>query len=325
MPKISVIVPVYKVEQYLNRCIDSILNQTYTDLEVILVDDGSPDNCPALCDQAALCDPRVVVIHKENGGVSSARNAGLNVATGEYIAFVDSDDYISSNMCEVLLEAVERTNADIAECDLQFGVWENEDTGEECVYSGTEAIGKVLLEPRFKLGLAVNVCNKLYRSELFKEIKFSEQVSYGEDREIVLRLFYAAKCVLKRNVTLYMYSQEGESIMRSPLTLKKVRSELYVNQLNAEFLKDKDELRPMYDLIRVRRCDLLFHYYYECYQRRENEAFGTAAESIKNEINEYVPKLREKLNLWLLLKYGLFRVCPPLWRMLIKRKRSRTA
>ena len=105
MPQISVIVPVYKVEQYLKRCVDSILHQTFSDLEVILVDDGSPDNCPAMCDELAKADKRIRVIHKENGGLSSARNAGMKIAQGKYIGFVDSDDDVEPDMYETMLEA----------------------------------------------------------------------------------------------------------------------------------------------------------------------------------------------------------------------------
>ena len=106
---ISVIVPVYKVEKYLNKCVQSIIQQTYTNLEIILVDDGSPDNCPQMCDEWAKKDSRIVVIHKKNGGLSDARNAGIAVAKGKYIGFVDSDDYIESTMYEDLYLAISKT------------------------------------------------------------------------------------------------------------------------------------------------------------------------------------------------------------------------
>ena len=108
--KVSVIVPVYKVEAYLLRCTDSILNQSYKNLEIILVDDGSPDNCGQLCETIATSDPRVVVIHKENGGLSSARNKALDIMTGDYLTFVDSDDAIHANMIELMVEEIENNN-----------------------------------------------------------------------------------------------------------------------------------------------------------------------------------------------------------------------
>lgn len=105
-PLVSIIVPVYKVERYIHRSIDSLLRQTYNNLEIILVDDGSPDNCPFICDKYAMQDNRIRVIHKSNGGLSDARNAALNVMTGQYVTFVDSDDYIADNMIEKFIETV---------------------------------------------------------------------------------------------------------------------------------------------------------------------------------------------------------------------------
>lgn len=116
---ISVIVPVYKVEKYLKRCVDSILAQTYPCLEVILVDDGSPDGCPAICDEYAREDRRVRVIHKENGGLSDARNAGIDAAKGKFLGFVDSDDYVHPRFYELLLQALKEEGADIAGCDVK--------------------------------------------------------------------------------------------------------------------------------------------------------------------------------------------------------------
>ena len=119
-PKISVIVPVYKVEAYLDKCVRSIMDQTYRNLEIILVDDGSPDDCPAMCDAWAEKDSRIRVIHKENGGLSDARNAGMAVATGEYIGFIDSDDYIAPDMYRLLLERMTADGSDIAACGVEM-------------------------------------------------------------------------------------------------------------------------------------------------------------------------------------------------------------
>lgn len=125
---LSIIVPVYDVERYLPKCIDSVLAQTFTDFELILVEDGSPDNCPALCDAAATKDARIRVIHQKNGGLSAARNAGLDAARGAWIGFVDSDDYIAPEMYEALYKAVQSTGADLALCDYA----EVDETGALC-------------------------------------------------------------------------------------------------------------------------------------------------------------------------------------------------
>lgn len=117
---ISVIVPVYKVEKYLRRSIESVLNQTYTDLEIVLVDDGSPDQCGMICDEYAQKDSRIRVIHKENGGLSSARNAGIKIAKGEYITFLDSDDYIENDAYETLINVAANTDADVIEGGIKY-------------------------------------------------------------------------------------------------------------------------------------------------------------------------------------------------------------
>lgn len=123
-PLISVIIPVYKVEKYLDRCVNSVVNQTYKNLEIILIDDGSPDNCPQICDQWAEKDNRIVVIHKKNEGLSSARNTGLKIAKGKYIGFVDSDDWIELNMYKRLYDILCTYNADMSICDYQFDTYE---------------------------------------------------------------------------------------------------------------------------------------------------------------------------------------------------------
>ena len=150
MAMISVIVPVYKVEPYLDRCVKSVVDQTFSDLEIILVDDGSPDNCPAMCDAWAARDSRVRVIHKPNGGLSDARNTGMAAATGEYISFVDSDDWIAAEMLERLIQALERDQSDIAACAVEM-VWEDGTPSElltvqtNCILDRHEA-QKALLE-----------------------------------------------------------------------------------------------------------------------------------------------------------------------------------
>lgn len=112
MAKVSVIIPIYKVEKYLSRCLDSVVNQTLDDIEIVLVDDGSPDSCPEICDRYAKKDSRIKVIHKKNEGLGYARNSGMLIATGEYIAFLDSDDYVSKDMYEKVYSELKRTDAD---------------------------------------------------------------------------------------------------------------------------------------------------------------------------------------------------------------------
>ena len=165
MALISVIVPIYGVEKYLNKCVESLIGQTYKVLEIILVDDGSKDNCPTLCDEWAKKDSRIKVVHKENGGLSDARNAGLPYATGEYISFIDSDDYIEPTFYERLFAAIEEAGAEIAECGTRYV----DECGNELKIRQSQdgcfdtlTALKMLIQEK---GLYQTVWNKLYKKE----------------------------------------------------------------------------------------------------------------------------------------------------------------
>lgn len=180
-PKISVIVPVYKTEGLLDRCVESIVGQTYKNLEIILVDDGSPDNCPAMCDEWAEKDSRIRVIHKENGGVSSARNAALDIATGDYIGFVDSDDWIEPEMYSSLIQKISESGKNIALCSY-YAV---EIYGER--YECRCVVDKEVLDKddyfRFIVlgGDGGYIWNRLYDADILKEVRFDEDIWYSED------------------------------------------------------------------------------------------------------------------------------------------------
>lgn len=180
-PKISVIVPVYKTEGLLDRCVESIVGQTNKNLEIILVDDGSPDNCPAMCDEWAEKDSRIRVIHKENGGVSSARNAALDIATGDYIGFVDSDDWIEPEMYSSLIQKISESGKNIALCSY-YAV---EISGER--YECRCVVDKEVLDKddyfRFIVlgGDGGYIWNRLYDADILKEVRFDEDIWYSED------------------------------------------------------------------------------------------------------------------------------------------------
>lgn len=172
MPLISVVVPVYKVQPYIRSCVDSLLAQTFDNIEIILIDDGSPDDCGAICDEYSLADGRVRVIHKENGGLSRARNTGVEAARGEYVCFVDSDDYVSPDYCKTLFDMLDGTEYDFSFC----GVCRFEDgTEPECtvcertyLVTNAEYVGMQL-----KRKTEFGVWNKLFRRELFGELRFA--------------------------------------------------------------------------------------------------------------------------------------------------------
>jgi len=216
-PLISVIVPVYKVEPYLDKCVQSIVNQTYTNLEIILVDDGSPDNCPAMCDAWAEKDSRIRVIHKKNGGLSDARNAGMADASGKFIAFVDSDDWVERDYIEAMYRALKDTDADIAACDVRW-VWE-QNLPEPILsteyprrnVTREEALTE-LVENR---GFRQVAWNKLYKKELLA----GEQYPVGrlhEDEFFTYRILDKAKRLVYVDAPLYNYLQRSGSIMQTP-------------------------------------------------------------------------------------------------------------
>lgn len=185
MPKISIIVPIYKVEQYIHNCINSILSQTFTDFEVILVDDGSPDHCGNICDQYALNNNCIKVIHKSNGGISSARNAGLDAACGDYIAFVDGDDYIDQNMYSILFSYAQSTDADVLYCEATFIHSDGTSSADDIplLYEDTE-LTKKNWTPEILKYTAGGVHHAMYKATLLKEnrIRFIEGLPFSEDR-----------------------------------------------------------------------------------------------------------------------------------------------
>ncbi len=219
-PVISIIVPIYKVEKYLLRCLNSIAAQTYTDFEAILIDDGSPDRCGEICDEYTIKDARFHVIHQENGGLSAARNTGLNNCRGQYIMFVDSDDYLRIDMCEQLMSAIKMTNADIAVC----GFWVEEETGRSRRGIGpscTEIISGKDTVIRYFSGSGstylANIWNKLYDKQIFEKhpmIRFPVGLKH-EDEFTSYKLLYRAKKVALINNNLYYYVQRSDSIMHT--------------------------------------------------------------------------------------------------------------
>ncbi len=204
---ISIIVPIYNVEEYLGKCLDSIINQTYENLEIILVDDGSPDSCPAICDEYAAKDSRIKVIHKENGGVSSARNAGLDAATGEYIGWVDPDDIAEKNMFEVLLKALNENKSDISVC----GVKKFQMESKEEFHSPQTVDGKTFLKLLLKEDEKSYLWNKLYKRELFSDIRFPEGEIF-EDMKILHLIAEKAQTAVFTDKTFYNYRIREKSI-----------------------------------------------------------------------------------------------------------------
>lgn len=223
--KLTVIVPVYKTEPYLRRCIDSILGQTLTDFELILVDDGSPDNCPTICDEYAKADERVRVIHKENGGLALVRKVGVSLANGEYIAFVNSDDWIEPEMYEILYRIAEDNACDMVICDWTHHYLETHTTAvytqshtikENHLYDSGEIqehlLSKVLLEE-----LHGYTWNKLYRSSILKQCNLDRTVGLQNSQDWVLNCEYFKKIhrMMYINKCLYNYAIHSSHAFRT--------------------------------------------------------------------------------------------------------------
>lgn len=204
---ISIIVPVYKVEQYLDRCLNTIVNQTYKNLEIILVDDGSPDNCPQMCDEWAKKDNRIKVIHIENDGVANARNQGIAMASGELIGFVDSDDYIEPTMFEHLYDNLIKHNSDISVCGYQINEEADVDENVKSI-SQLDAL-KLICSGDYKYGM---LWNKLYRKALFNGVEIPRFVCC-EDLTANYYLFKKARKIVESDKKLYHYYQNENSVV----------------------------------------------------------------------------------------------------------------
>lgn len=217
-PLISVIVPIYKVEAYLRPCVDSILRQTYTNMEIILVDDGSPDHCGAICDEYAAKDSRIKVIHKENGGLSDARNAGMAVSTGEYLSFVDSDDLLPSDALQVMMDIALRENAELV---IGGHARFEEEPASEIAGSGAVRLmnSEEAMADMLKNGCASWA--RLYRREIHIDIPFPKG-EINEDEAIVLRILENCSRVAITDTVVYHYRCRPESITTTNFSEKKL-------------------------------------------------------------------------------------------------------
>ncbi len=284
MPQISVIVPVYKVEPYLHQCVNSVLAQTFTDFELILVDDGSPDNCGAICDEYAEKDSRVRVIHKENGGVSSARNAGLDAAAGNYICFVDSDDTIAPVFLETAYDRVMKDSLDL----YMTGIARVNQKGElQKRYQLPDAIFcKEKLHPDVFVDLlrycyTSTSCSKLYSRELLQNIRFDTDMCFGEDLKFVWT-------VLRRMPKIYAAPEISYFYYKNP------------NGLIATVTRDKcSSMRKLYHFI--------FQYDQEYWNRKDDTYFMFCRERWANDYSNTMNRIIADSHSSLAEKYAMFR------------------
>lgn len=313
---ISVIVPVYKVEQYLNKCVESIVNQTYKNLEIILVDDGSPDACPQICDAWAQKDSRIKVIHKENGGASSARNAGLDAATGDYIAFVDGDDYLSAETYETLISFALKHGADIVRCGIvrESANGRREVWGDVCAQVVVVTGQQLLCDVGEANGLLpVSPCNKLFNAQVLNGLCYDTAYKYAED---VLFNFLAAE-------------KAGKAVYFD------VPFYHYINNENSASHRAFDESRfdeHRVDDILLQRCKEYPEVYRHCVKGDVMKSFRTIKEMSSDfAFNNRFGEIRKRIidHKFEIFKDSLYSkatkiktlllwLCPPLYKLLIK-------
>ena len=258
-PLVSIIVPIYKVEPYLRRCLDSIVNQTYSNLEIILIDDGSPDNCPKICDEYSAKDNRVIVIHKENGGLSDARNAGLDICKGEYISFIDSDDWVEKNYVEILLKNIIDSESDISIANHQTfsysGTFFPVDDLAEGVFSKNDLIEQIFTtRNQYKIAWG-----KLFKKELFSTLRFPYAKTHEDEYVGFIPYFFANKIVCSC-IPLYHYLKRKDSITGSEEEYDYFDSKME----QIRFLVENE----YFDLADSLSCPLSMHYLNEYFCKR---------------------------------------------------------
>jgi glycosyltransferase involved in cell wall biosynthesis len=279
-PKVSIIIPVYNVKKYLLRCIRSILGQTYKNYEVILVDDGSTDGSGILCDKLKAKDRRIKVIHKDNGGMSSARNVGIECAKGDYITFVDSDDYISDRYLETLVDLMGERKDRVVLINAIFGKEKNyKFNSEHLGYSIIEGyeFRRTLLYNRF----GDSCCGKLIPRDFFEDFRFIEG-RVLEDLAITYRLFFRAKEVVISEESLYYYYQREGSVMHSRFSMKHF-SGIYSYEERLSFIKKNGE-RELYERFMQQYVAVGLKYYYKI--RRNFPEEVAKAKVLRENINK---------------------------------------
>ena len=233
---ISIIVPVYKVEKYLEKCLNSIINQTYKNIEIILIDDGSPDNCGKICDEYAKKDNRIIVIHKKNGGLSDARNKGLKKATGDYIMYVDSDDYIKKDSCEELIKVVKKTSADIICYNFNTIDEEGNKLTKNISFStgNTKKVTELsysesLIDNIYRKNIRYEAGSKLYKKSIIEKHTFPVGM-LAEDFAVFYKYLKEAKKIVHFDYQIYNYLQRTDSIMGQKN--KKLYKDIYITEKN---------------------------------------------------------------------------------------------
>lgn len=311
-PLISVIIPIYKTEKYIKRCLKSVTEQTYKNLQIILVDDGSPDNCPRLCEKFAKQDSRITVIHQKNAGVGKARNAGLSACKGDYVSFIDSDDYVHSMFIESLYVTLKKYDADIASCNMIKTSWDKSvilnrpfaSKTKVTLLSGIDAALRIADDEGYFQN--VSVCNKLFKISLFDHICFSDR-KIAEDLDVAYRALFASHKVALVDRNLYYYYMNKNSAMHSHddvyLCVRDVLDEY--DKMCIDKINDRYRLKQILERTFIKRMDFVLEDYFYAFMNHHSQRMRTSH-------NEYdhLKSAAKRMNISLKLKFLLFEINP---------------
>lgn len=312
---ISVIVPIYNAEKYLDRCIKSIINQSYKNLEIILVDDGSSDKCDEICDEWAKKDKRIKVIHKKNSGVSDSRNAGLEIANGEYLSFVDSDDYVHKDFIKILYNLCIENNSDISVCEV-CETNKDEDINNKIQKGIVRNIfPKSVLEKKESLYFVV--WNKLYKKSVFENVRYLKGKIH-EDVAITYKLIYYSKKITITNAKLYFYFNAPGSIMRREFSKERFDILYGINDSYEFFMKNNED-KYAYFVLRD-FLDNILQLYQQCSLLKEEKS--EMKKKLRRKYKETYKKVTSNSNtsISMKLKYTIYRVLPCIYILVSKIK-----
>lgn len=291
--KVSVIIPVYNVEKYLDKCVSSVVNQTYKNLEIILVNDGSPDKSPEMCDEWAKKDNRIIVIHKENGGLSDARNSGLDICTGDYITFVDSDDFLDEDACSNMLKNILQDNADLLQaqmaCVSPIRTVYKANPKFEAFDNKLEFIPDYILN---KNSIGAMACAKLYKKELFCDLRFLVGRIY-EDAEIMHKILGKCNKVVIIPETVYFWRENIKGITHTK-NLKYYSDMIFLYKEQVEFFFQKD--KELSEKIYSKFYHYLIRTYFEVLVEKNNQVIELVLDELRkifNNINSHNLKIDE--------------------------------
>lgn len=313
-PRISIIVPVYNVQDLLPRCVKSLVNQTFKDIEILLIDDGSEDNSGNLCDVFSKSDDRISVYHKKNGGLSDARNYGMNHAKGQFYLFIDSDDVIHKDFCKKLIELQEKYNSEITSTEIALFYDSNEiETfnkkvfiGKESVFYGTDILKEYYI-PHDSRRIYHGLCMKMYKKELFSDLQF-ERGRLHEDLFITYKLLDKCNIFAYIDLPYYYYYQSNSNSITKNYKEKNLLDE-YDALINMEKYFSKEEYRDVKKYLYTFIVYHLHYLLYQSYNLKSTRVIKNKKKVIKKDIIAYIKKtnlIPRKKYLYLLLEVNIF-------------------